>query len=411
MVKFLTVIGSLGVKSVVQLKGNKRLWALVIVIVLAVISTTLWLLQQNKSGKETVQYEQTRVKRGDILVGFDSDGSIEFSKVNLRFNVSGTISEILVTEEDKVKKGDPIAKLDSQDYQNQYQLALANLQNAQEQKTKSLLEYELKIKNLENELQQLKDEYQEMEALPEAYSANEIKMKKAEIETKELEYQKLLKEYEMLKNQELSEYELQVKMARDNLENTILYAPVSGVVLDLSKKVGERITEDQDFATIHENNRVQATTDVIEYDISQIEVGQKVYVTVEALPDQKFVGKVSKINFLPTVASDLVSYTVEVDIENPSPELKDGMTCVITFVRKEVQNCLIVPYEAVKMVNGKQVVLVVDENGQMSEREIKTGFTDGNSVEVLEGLKEGEIVAYPKRGWLIWSWNTWSSWP
>ena len=399
MVKSLRVIGSLGVKSVVQLKGNKRLWALVIVIVLAVISTTLWLLQQSKSEKETVRYEQTRVKRGDILVGFDSDGSIEFSKVNLRFNVSGTISKILVSEGDKVKKGDSIARLDSQDYQNQYQLALANLQKAQEEKTKSLLDYELKIKNLENELQQLKDEYQEMEALPEAYSANEIKIKKAEIETKELEYQKLLKEYEMLKNQELSEYELQVKMARDNLENTILYAPVSGVVLGLSKKVGERITEDQDFATIHENNKVQATTDVIEYDISQIEVGQKVYVTVEALPDQKFVGRVSKINFLASDdSSGLVNYSVVVDIENPSPELKDGMTCVITFVRKEVQNCLIVPYEAVKMVNGKQVVLVVDENGQMGEREIKTGFTDGNSVEVLEGLKEGEIVAYPKRG-------------
>ncbi|WP_236608882.1 efflux RND transporter periplasmic adaptor subunit [Thermacetogenium phaeum] len=393
------MIGSLGVKNVVQLKGNKRLWALVIVIVLAVVSTILWLLQQSKSEKETVRYEQTRVKRGDILVGFDSDGSIEFSKVNLRFNVSGTISEILVTEGDKVKKGDPIARLDSQDYQNQYQLALANLQKAQEDKTKSLLDYELKIKNLENELQQLKDEYQEMEALPEAYSANEVKIKKAEIETKELEYQKLLKEYEMLKNQESSEYELQVKMARDNLGNTILYAPVSGVVLDLSKKVGERITEDQDFVTIHENNKVQATTDVIEYDISQIEVGQKVYVTVEALPDQKFVGRVSKINFLASDdSSGLVNYSVVVDIENPSPELKDGMTCVITFVRKEVQNCLIVPYEAVKMVNGKQVVLVVDENGQMSEREIKTGFTDGNSVEVLEGLKEGEIVAYPKRG-------------
>lgn len=138
---------------------------------------------------------------------------------------------------------------------------------------------------------------------------------------------------------------------------------------------------------------------MIEYDISQIEVGQKVYVTVEALPDQKFVGRVSKINFLASDdSSGLVNYSVVVDIENPSPELKDGMTCVITFVRKEVQNCLIVPYEAVKMVNGKQVVLVVDENGQMSEREIKTGFTDGNSVEVLEGLKEGEIVAYPKRG-------------
>jgi len=246
-------------------------------------------------------------------------------------------------------------------------------------------------------LQRLKDEYQEMEAIPEAYPASEIKMKKLEMETKELEYQNMLKEYELLKNKELTQDELQVKMAKEDLKDTILYAPVSGVVLGLSKKAGESITDEQDFATIHENNMVRAITEVIEYDVGQIKVGQKVYVTVEALPDQKFVGEVSKIDSLPTTdSSGLVNYSVEIDIKNPSPELKDGMTCMVSFIKKEVKNCIIVPYKAVEIINGKQVVTVVDENDQMVEKEIKAGFTDGTSVEVLEGLKVNETVIYPE---------------
>jgi len=380
-----------------KLKTKRTLWTVIVLIILLASGTGFWLKKQSDVKGEEVQYEQVKVKRGDIVVGFDSDGTIDFSKVNLRFDVKGVISEILVDEGDKVKKGDVIAKLDSGDYQNQYQLALAKLQEAREQKTTNLLDDELKIKITEAELQRLKDEYQEMEAIPEAYPASEIKMKKLEMETKELEYQNMLKEYELLKNKELTQDELQVKMAKEDLKDTILYAPVSGVVLGLSKKAGESITDEQDFATIHENNMVRAITEVIEYDVGQIKVGQKVYVTVEALPDQKFVGEVSKIDSLPTTdSSGLVNYSVEIDIKNPSPELKDGMTCMVSFIKKEVKNCIIVPYKAVEIINGKQVVTVVDENDQMVEKEIKAGFTDGTSVEVLEGLKVNETVIYPE---------------
>ncbi|MTI82921.1 MAG: efflux RND transporter periplasmic adaptor subunit [Firmicutes bacterium] len=382
-----------------KLKTKKTLWIVIAIITLLSTGTVFWISKQSDVKDEETQYEQVKANRGDIIVGFDSDGNIDFSKVNLRFDVRGTINEILVSEGDMVEKGDVIAKLDSQDYQDQYQLALANLEDAQEQKSTNLLNDELTIKKAENELQQLKDEYEEMEAIPEAYPPYEIKLKASEIEIKELEYRNLLKEQEQLENQELTQDELQVNMAREDLEDTILYSPASGVVLGLSKKAGESVTDEEDFVTVHENNKVRAITEVIEYDVGQLRVGQKTYVTVEALPDQKFVGKVSKIDSLPTSdSSGLVNYSVEISVENPIPQLKDGMTGMVSFIRKEVTNCLIVPYKAVKMVNGKQVVTVVNENGQMTEKEIMAGFTDGNSVEVLEGLKGNETVVYPRGG-------------
>lgn len=377
---------------------NKKIIAIIIVFIVLAAGAGLWFQKKGDATSAEIQYEQVQVKRDDIVVGFDSDGTIDFAKVNLRFGVKGTIAEILVAEGDEVKKGDVIAKLDDRDYQDQYQLALAKLQEAREQELTSLLDTELKLKTTAAELEQLKDEYMEMEAIPDAYSASELKMKKLELDNKDTEYQNLQQKYELQKAQGLKQNELEVKMAKEDLEDTILYAPVSGIVLDLANKVGESVTDEQDFATIHENNAINAVTQVIEYDIGQIKVGQKVYVTVEAIPDKKFTGEVSKINALPSEdSSGLVNYTVEIKIKDPGTELKDGMTCAVSFVIKEVKDCLIVPYNAVKIVDGKQVVTVVDETGQSVEREIKTGFTDGTSVEVLEGLRENETVVYPKK--------------
>ncbi|MBO8137714.1 MAG: efflux RND transporter periplasmic adaptor subunit [Desulfotomaculum sp.] len=390
------IISGLGTKFT-QAKKKKSFWVILILAIMLAGGTGYWKQKQADDRNTQIQIQQAQVKRGDIVVALDSDGTIDFSKVTLRFGVRGTIAEILVKEGDQVKKGDIIAKLDDKDYQDQYQLALAKLKEARQQRLTNLLDSELNLKKAEAELEKLRDEYKEMEAIPDAYSANELKMKKLELANKETEYQNLQKKYELQKAQGLEQNELEVKMAKQDLEDTILYAPVSGVVLDLAKKVGESLTDEDDFATIHEGNTIKAVTKVIEYDIGQIKVGQKVYVTVEAVPEKKFTGEVTKIDALPVQdSSGLVNYSVEITTKDPDSQLKDGMTCTVSFVLKEVKNCLIVPYQAVKIVNGKQVVTVVDEKGQRVERQIKTGFTDGNSVEVLEGLKENETVLYTR---------------
>lgn len=391
------IISGLKLKEITRLKKKKIFWT---ALALAVIASGawIWLQKQNLNKTAEITFLEENVKREDIIVGLDSDGTIEFAKVNLRFGVKGAIAEILVAEGDQVKKGDIIARLDDRDYQDQYQMALARLQESREQKETSLLDDELKLTTAEAALEKLRDEYMEMEAIPDAYSASELKMKKLELANKEKEYRNLLKKYELQKARGLDQEELEVKMARENLEDTILYAPVSGCVLDLANKAGESLTDEKDFATIHENNTINAVTKVIEYDIGQIKTGQKVYVMVEAIPDKKFTGEVSKVNALPEAdSSGLVNYLVEIKIKDPGPELKDGMTCSVSFVIKEVKDCLTVPYNAVKIVNGKQVVTVVGGNGQKVERQIKTGFTDGARVEVLEGLRVNETVVYPKK--------------
>ena len=106
--------------------AKKKLLILLLIAILA-IGTGFWFKNNNGSKIVEIQYEKSTITRGDIVVGLDSDGTIEFSKVNLRFGVKGAIAEILVNRGDQVEKGDIIAKIDDRDYQDQYQLALVRL--------------------------------------------------------------------------------------------------------------------------------------------------------------------------------------------------------------------------------------------------------------------------------------------
>jgi len=390
-----------GFEKLKVLKNKRIMYIVGILLLLAIAAAVSWLNGKNNEEPE-ITYEEVQVKKGDIVVGFEADGQIEFSKVNLWFGVKGTVAEILVAEGDAVKKGDIIARLDDADYQDEYQLALAKLKAAEEDQYIALLNQELQIKQAEVELESIRDEYQEMLLIPEAYSEHDLKMKKLELDNQEIQYRNLVEKYNLQvennKSDELDQNELSVKIAQENLKDTVLYAPVSGSILDLTKKVGESITDEEDFAIIHEDGQIKAITNVIEYDIGSIETGQKVYIEVEALPDQKFTGLVTKIDSLPiTDSSGLVNYQVEIDLLDPNEKIKDGMTCMVTVVRKEVKDCLIVPYKAVRIVEGKQVVTVINENGQKEERTIKAGFTDGTSVEVLAGLSVNETVVYEKK--------------
>lgn len=368
-----------------------------LIVLLAAGGGLIWYFQRSQPAAENPLIS-TRVTSGDISISFESDGNIGFSAVNLGFGVAGTIAEILVAPGDEVQAGDIIARLADSDYRDKYELSVANLNDARESQAASLLDQELKLKSAEMDLQKLRDTYEEMESLPAAYPANELRLKKLELENKELEFKNMQNKYQIQQNKSLTQNELAVKMALEELQDTVLASPTNGVVLSLAGKVGERVSENQDFAVIHENKIVKAATNVIEYDISQISLGQKVYVTAEALGEDKLAGMVTAVDALPSGGSSgLVNYAAEVQIENPPAKLRDGMTCTITFVNKEVNHCLLIPYQSVRMENGRQLVSVLNKDGQTSDREIVTGFSDGVNVAVLQGLDLNETIVYEKK--------------
>lgn len=150
------------------------------------------------------------------------------------------------------------------------------------------------------------------------------------------------------------------------------------------------------------------TISVDELDILDVEVGQKVQVTLDALPDETFTGTVDSISEEGTSQSGVTTYPVTIVLDDTETRLLPGMNGTGTIVTATSENILTIPLAALQEMGGEKFVFVTggadqatqaaDENtGEATlgeQRTVTTGLSDGTNVEITSGLEEGEEVIY-----------------
>lgn len=204
-----------------------------------------------------------------------------------------------------------------------------------------------------------------------------------------------------LTTSELQKLVTQVNQAKNNLEEVqdkiseaTLTSPIDGTVGNINGKEGSLISENssESFATIINKDTLFVKVDVEESDISGISKGQKAYVTFDAVDDLELEGTVTYISMTASSSnSGVVTYEVRVMLDNVGDTaVMEGMTAFVKFISDEVTDVLTVPVAAVTNVDGVASVKMADG----IYREVVTGFTDGQTVEIVEGLKEGEKIVY-----------------
>lgn len=175
-------------------------------------------------------------------------------------------------------------------------------------------------------------------------------------------------------------------------EESILYAEVDGVILSLNCTPGAMTTMEVPAVIIGESDKVLAEIAISQNDITKIEEGQAVYISVSAFQDEKFEGKVKYINLKPSTQGNSTNYSVTVEVDKKDFKLLDGMTTSAQFIVKEVKDVLMLSNKAITIKDGKQIVNVRQEDGTLKEVDIATGFSDGKNSEIISGLSEGDTV-------------------
>ena len=379
-------------------------------VLCAIASGGYFLSTRNSTASvQVAEYKEVTARQGDIKINFLADGKAYLPVLKLRFPISGQLKDVMFDTGDKVKKGDLIAKLEDKEYINKIESARINQDQAvvKLEKTKQQYESQLaseksKLDNLKYQLDNIALQYQPMQQIPETYSEQEIKLKKVAFESAKAAYESALEAYNLLLKgtQDITldeinirQTKISVKVAEDGLSDTILKSPVDGEVLSISHRPGETVSNSTDFAVISDIGRLSVIAQVSELDVPKIEKGQSVEMEFEALQGQSFKGGVLSVDPLPvTDSGGIVNYTVNIEIDNTTDTIKDGMTCSVSFILKQKQNVVVIPNTAVKRVEGKQVVEIKDEIGNIVTKNIKTGLTDGTNVEVTEGLNAGDIL-------------------
>ena len=188
----------------------------------------------------------------------------------------------------------------------------------------------------------------------------------------------------------------------------VVTASCSGIVSSLNIEVGDEISaggsSDSMFGssssssatlmTITDMSEVNVSISISEDDILNIYLDQEAIVEIASFPDDKFDAVVDSISVEgATIGAASVSYTVNVKFTNDGGfELYDGMSADVTLVQGSARDCLYINDQAVTTKDGKEIVLVKGADGNGVETEVVTGFTDGQYIEIISGLNEGDKV-------------------
>ncbi len=369
-------------------------------------------------GQVEAQREE-RVMKGDITIDFDGDGEAEIPVINLDFDISDKLKELYVKEGDEIKSGQLLAKLDDTAYVKKlktaeinYRKSLASLEQKEEDRKLSLISEKQKLADLKSKLDEIEEEYLPMLEIKDVYSAQAIELKKNSYESAKSAYNTQVERYDILmnsnKNIELEKAnvesaKLALEMAKDDLSSTVLKSPMDGRILNIAYRIGETIPSVKEsgqvtantthFMVVSDAHKVEVVVPVSEIDLSKVEIEQGVEVEFEAFEGERFSGKVVSIDALPIIDNNgLVTFDVRIELEGGIEKIKSGMTCLVSFIMRQRKNVSYISNKAVSIVDGKQVVKVKNENGNLETRNIKTGLTDGKYVEITEGLDIGEII-------------------
>jgi len=184
--------------------------------------------------------------------------------------------------------------------------------------------------------------------------------------------------------------------AMSQLNDTIIRAPIDGQVIGKPIPAGQAvapgISSPMVLLTVADLSKMQIETQVDESDVGKMQVGQKVTFTVDAYPGKTFSGVVANVSQKANVVSNVVYYSVLVDVDAGDNLLKPTMTARVSINVAESKNTLIVPLGAVKSNSGAGQYVVVVNNGKTENTPVTTGITGEDKIEILSGLTEGEQV-------------------
>lgn len=265
--------------------------------------------------------------------------------VEIKSETDGTLEEVLFTEGQKVKQGDLLIRLDESKFSASVNEAEAN--------------FKLTETTYERNKQLLRDKLISQQEYDQA--AAQFQANKASLELKK----RLLKD------------------AR-------IYAPFKGTMSSRQVSPGQVIAKNTTLTWLIDLDPVKVEFNVPERFVSQLQVGQKIEISVAAYPGRSFAGEVFFV--APFVESATRTALVKARVENPKAELKPGMFANLNLTLKLKEDAIVIPESSVIASGDRTIVYVVDAEGTAQIRPVKIGIRQAGLVEIVTGLKPGERV-------------------
>jgi HlyD family secretion protein len=196
-----------------------------------------------------------------------------------------------------------------------------------------------------------------------------------------------------IRTQELAveKAEQAVSDAKVTYNNYWVKAPFSGTIASVDTIVGDSVNSGTVMGSIITKKMIAEIT-LNEVDIANIEIGQKVDITFDALDDLIIEGEVAEVDAVGTVSQGVVSYTVKISFDTDNTSVKPGMSITANIIVNSVADVLTIPATAIKTMKGASYVEVMNSSGVIERKTVEIGLSDDTTTEIKTGLSEGDKV-------------------
>lgn len=352
------------------MKIDKRIKiAIAAVIILAGAYGGYQYYHTQQTAKQASSIQTADVVRMNLKSTVSATGTISpVDSVEVSPKITARISQVLVKENDTVQAGQTVAVLDGKDYQAKQDQAQFKVTNTKQELDRAQRLYDLGAGT------------------------------KQDLDNAQFNYDTAVST---------------LTAAESDTAETVITAPMSGVVVGEPKPVGTMAVQGNSNPTvimrIADTSQKQILAKVDETDIGHVQIGQSATFTVDAYTGQTFTARVSKISKTDTSntwdttgsttsssssnSASVIYYYVTLDVDDPDDVLKLGMTARVDINTAEKENALVVPIAALKTNDKGSYVQRVTADGKTEQVPVTTGIYSDEYVEILSGLEAGDKVS------------------
>lgn len=336
---------------------------IVILTIILLILITAWRIYNGQQvaaitiqplAVNTVKVTKT-LKPNNIKLTGTIEG-LESAIISSRF--SGKINNILVEDGQAVNKGDVLLQLDTVELVNSERIAQNNVQQTEANYNTAKLDYQrycnLYAKNAVTK-QQLESAYARM----------------------------------ITSQTEVNNAYANLNSAQKQIADGSVQSPITGLIANKLATNGQVVSAGAPLLTVEQIDQVYVIVNIEQKDIAAAKIGSTATITVDAYPNQKFVGTVTIVN--PVANDENRMFKVKLKIDNFSQQLKPGMFAKVTLLAGEAQAVLAIPRSSVISYKGLHYVYI-DENNKAKKALVEIGDFIGDLIEVKTGLKSGMSV-------------------
>ena len=338
--------------------------------------------------------------------------------------VSGTVKSIKAELGDYVNEGDVLMTIDSTQYAQTYNQALANVEMAEASKANADAQYrtvsegsseQTKINinqsviNAETQYNNAKDNYDRQKALYDIGAISKVALDNAKtsLDTAKLAYDTALKNAELNnsviipRNEEsakggvtqanatLKQARVALEIASTNLDNCVVRAPISGYITAKNVTMGQMASPGIELFGIKNSDMADVELNVTDSVISKITEDTKAVISVKSAGLKKIKGSVTVVSKAKNDQTGM--FTVKVAIPNKDGKIKIGMLADVSLIVDKAKNALAIDNNAIINKNGKNFVYVA-KDGKAVKKEVEPGISNGEITEITKGLKKGDKV-------------------